>query len=189
MKKNLVVLFSLCITVCFSTSCGFNEKKSKLEDSITSIDTSLNEKEVKNNLYNDTASNIDSTIIRIKDQTLKMEKEVKKAFVNSKYYKNGVSKIKRLNSFAQYLRGYFSIGFSKDDVIRIQGFPQSKVQTENEKETWFYGECEINFVKDKVQSVPDEGNCLHFLNLYDFINDLDKSVSSRAQFYFEELII
>jgi hypothetical protein len=120
----------------------------------------------------DTSSNENSLsqedIKRIIDSTFREDsiKEAKylKEHPPSKYEALMYSRMRDIKSYAQFARRYFTIGSSKDQVRKVQGFPEDVVNTGNLTEVWFYGNCEITIYNERVRNVENQANCINYID-------------------------
>lgn len=77
-----------------------------------------------------------------------------------------LTKLKTITSYPDFVRKFFMRGSSSKDVLNVEGEPDSKVKLTNEKEAWYYGNCEVIVNSGKVEKVRNDDDCLMFCDIH-----------------------
>ncbi|MEO6732322.1 MAG: hypothetical protein ABIN01_13980 [Ferruginibacter sp.] len=95
-------------------------------------------------------------------------------------------KMRTIKSYAQFARRYFTSGSTKDQVRKVQGYPEDVVDVGNLTEVWFYGNCEVTIYNGLVQKVENQTNCINYIDLKVCLISPERRVSSNMQTVIEE---
>ena len=105
----------------------------------------------------------------------------------SAYELNMQRKMKNIISGAQFLRKYFARGNLSSQVIKVQGFPNDKVNMGDYTEVWFYGDCEVTIYNGVVKNVKNSKDCLSYIDFMICADSDDKQVQQNTVQILQEL--
>jgi len=107
--------------------------------------------------------------------TAPARKEISKE--DEAYYKRAA----KVKSYPDFLKNYFKEGSDEAAVTRLQGIPDVKDDLGQNRVTWFYGDCEVEFYNGKVKNVVNGNGCLKFIPGYILLTSDDSKLREIAK--------
>lgn len=107
----------------------------------------------------------------------------------TKYELETFNKMRPITSYAKFLRYYFTLGSSKRQVIKVQGYPDDIVSTKNNTEVLFYNQCEITLSNDRVINVTTPSDCLKYIDYKTCLHSSDAVVEKNITMIMYEMSV
>lgn len=164
-SKLFILAFLLLLVAC-------NEEKNK---KAVADDDGTNKKS-ENTVEFDSIKRVNSspTTINPIPTTVPVENKINE---EDEFYRKRANTIK---SYPDFLKNYFTNGSDISSVLRLQGNPDITEDIDENKTTWFYGDCEITISNDEVIKVINGKECLRYIPLVTLVGSSNKKARDVA---------